>query len=133
MNEKEILIIAQNKSLEDLNGEEWRPVRQSLVYFVSNLGRVKSRNQHQMKILAQQQNNYGYWRACLSLEKNNPKYYLVSRLVAEAFSPDDEAELKEVHHRIDKNCNSADSLIFLTKEEHNEEHKKQTKEHKNNE
>jgi len=44
-------IFATIKTLENLEGEEWRPIQGNLYYFVSNLGRVKSRNKHQMKIL----------------------------------------------------------------------------------
>jgi hypothetical protein len=44
-------IIAKIKTIQDLEGEEWRPIRDSNVYFVSNLGRVKSKNKHSMIIL----------------------------------------------------------------------------------
>lgn len=117
-------VFANNKSLEDLEGEVWKPIRNSKVYFISNYGRVKSKNHHQMMILEQQKNNKGYWRVSLSLEKGKAVYYLVSRLVAEAFSPDGDAENKEVHHTKGKDCNSADSLVYLTKEEHTQEHRR---------
>ena len=52
------------------------------------------------------------------------KYYLTSRLVAEAFIPEDAGDDQEVHHLLDKDCNTADSLVWLTKDEHNEEHEK---------
>ena len=116
------IIIALIKSIEDLDGEEWRPIRGSLVYFVSNRGRVKSRNKHQMKILTQRKNNKGYWRVRLSLQLNQPKEFLVSRLVAEAFTPDGNAEIKQVHHKNGKDNNSVECLSWLTKEEHDKEH-----------
>ena len=115
---------AKNKSLEDLEGEVWKPIRQSRVYFISNYGRVKSKNNHQMMILEQQKNNSGYWRVSLSLEKGKAVYYLVSRLVAEAFLPDGEAAKKQVHHTKGKDCNTADSLVFLTQDEHTQEHRR---------
>lgn len=117
-------IFALNKSLDDLEGEEWRAIRNSLVYYVSNYGRVKSRNKHQMKILSQKKNVSGYWRVCLSLEVGDAKYYLTSRIVAEAFYPDEASEDKQVHHLQGKDCNTSDSLIWLSKEEHTEEHEK---------
>ena len=80
-----VIIFAKIMTLDDLEGEEWRPVRNSKHYWVSSLGRVKSNNKHAMKILAQKKNRYGYWRVCLSLVVGDAKYYLVSRLVAEAF------------------------------------------------
>jgi len=46
------ILFAKIKTLNDLEGEEWRPIRNSKVYFVSNLGRVKSKNKHSMKILS---------------------------------------------------------------------------------
>ena len=115
-------IFALNKSLEDLDGEEWRNVRNNQFYYISNLGRAKSRNCHQMIILSQQKNNYGYWRVCMSLEKGKPRYYLVSRLVAEAFSDSEIQEHDEVHHTKSKDCNTADSLVCLSKEAHSQEH-----------
>ena len=115
---------AKNKSLEDLEGEEWKPIRQSKVYFISNLGRAKSKNRHQMKILEQQKNNSGYWRVSLSLELGKARYYLVSRLVAEAFLPDGKGRMKQVHHKKGKDCNTADSLAYLTQEEHTQEHRR---------
>ena len=39
-------VFANNKSLEDLEGEVWKPIRNSKVYFISNYGRVKSKNHH---------------------------------------------------------------------------------------
>ncbi len=115
-------IFARIKTLDDLEGEEWRNIRNNKFYSISNLGRVKSNNKHPMKILEQKKNCCGYWRVCLSLEKGIAKYYLTSRLVAEAFIPEDAADDKEVHHLLDKDCNTADSLAWLTKDAHNEEH-----------
>ena len=45
MNDKKT-IFAEIMTLENLEGEEWRPIRNSKVYFVSNYGRVKSKNKH---------------------------------------------------------------------------------------
>ena len=50
MNDNEI-IFAYIKTLDDLEGEEWRNVRNHKHYFISNLGRAKSNNKHSMKIL----------------------------------------------------------------------------------
>ncbi len=44
-------IFAKIKTLDDLEGEVWKPIRNSQHYFVSNLGRVKSNNKHSMKVL----------------------------------------------------------------------------------
>lgn len=118
------IIFAKIKTLDDLEGEEWKSIRGSKHYFVSNLGRVKSNNKHCMKILEQKKNDYGYWRVCLSLEVGNPRYYLTSRLVAEAFKPEDAGEDKEVHHLKGKDCNTSESLVWLSKEEHSEEHER---------
>ena len=123
MNDNEI-IFAKIKTLDDLEGEEWRNVRNHKHYFVSNYGRVKSDNKHPMKILEQKKNEYGYWRVCLSLELGDPRYYLTSRLVAEAFKPEEAGEEKQVHHLQGKDNNTAESLVWLTKEKHDEEHEK---------
>lgn len=123
MNDNKI-IFAEIKTLDNLEGEEWRPIRNSLVYFVSNYGRVKSKNKHQMKILSQKKNVSGYWRVCLSLEVRDARYYLTSRLVAEAFKPEEAGEEKQVHHMCGKDQNTAESLMWLSKEKHSEEHEK---------
>ena len=121
MNDRDI-IFAKIKTLDDIEGEEWRNVRNHKHYFISNLGRAKSNNKHPMKILEQKKNVSGYWRVCLSLQQGDPRYYLTSRLVAEAFKPEEASEDKEVHHLRGKDCNTADSLVWLSKEEHDEAH-----------
>lgn len=118
------IVFAKIKTLEDLEGEIWRPIRNSNHYFISNLGRVKSNNKHPMKILEQKKNQCGYWRVCLSLVLGEARYYLVSRIVCETFNPEEADENKEVHHLNGKDDNRAESLVWLSKKEHTQEHER---------
>lgn len=84
----------KNTSLEDLPGEEWRPIKNyEGLYEVSSLGRVKSlnkklgsRNRKNQIILKQNLDTYGYPQILLSKNGivNSAK---VHRLVADAFIP----------------------------------------------
>lgn len=89
--------------IEDLQGEVWAYIGGKSRYQVSNKGRVKSLLGRKAIILKQQLNQYGYLRVCLSQERGKPKYYLVSRLVAQEFVFNDDVETKTTVHHIDGN------------------------------
>ena len=103
--------------------EEWRDIEgYEGLYRVSNLGRVKSlRDNHgnyREKILSLKPNKQGYVE--IVLYKNKEKeYFLVHRLVAEAFIPNPN-NLPEVNHKIDdfehRSDNRVENLEWCTRD-----------------
>lgn len=95
----------QNKSLTDIPGEVWKPVKDyEGIYMASNMGRIKSLARTApvlgggvrtvyAKILTRQPNVRGYIRIELSKVVNGKqqrKIYSVHRLIAETFIPNPE-------------------------------------------
>ena len=97
--------------------EEWRPlVGYEGYYMVSNLGNVKSLNYRgtgKEKILKPQKTGDSYLQVHLYLDGKG-KFYLVHRLVAQAFLPNPD-NLPEVNHK-DENPknNNVDNLEWCT-------------------
>ena len=112
-------------NIDQLPQEEWRPIRGKFQrYWASNKGRVCSLVRNTPRILKQQENNSGYYRVCLSLEVGKAKYYLVHRIVAEAFLYNDNPEEKTtVHHQNErKDDNTTDNLCYLSLGDNIREH-----------
>ena len=120
------MTVYSNRDINDLEGEVWKPIRDSKSYYISNKGRVKSLTRKKPLILIQQTNSKGYYRVCLSLTKGKPKYYLVSRLVAEAFIINDNPTSKKTVHHIDehKENNTVENLQWLSLSDNIKEHYK---------
>ena len=98
--------------IPDLPNEEWRPIAgYNGKYLVSNMGRVKSLKRSTARLLTAFQNNKGYYRVCLCRDGKG-RHFLVSRLVAAAFCPNDDPESKTTidHINGDKTNNAASNL-----------------------
>lgn len=106
--------------------EFWRPVsRYENLYEVSNIGNVRSVNrtifqqgrmqQYKGRNIAQWIGIHGYY--CVKLSKNNKKkIFLVHRLVAEAFIPNDN-NLPIINHKDENRLNNkVDNLEWCTAE-----------------
>ena len=101
--------------------EIWKPIKNfEGMYEVSNLGRVKSlprlkinnrgKQLTKERIMKPHDFNAGYYKVPLTDKKHNKKYYLVHRLVAQAFIPNLD-NLPQVNHIDgDKSNNCVDNL-----------------------
>lgn len=114
--------------IPDLEGEVWKPIGGTKgLYYVSNMGRIKSLQRNVPHLLKPQKNYKGYERVELSVKGQVRRTELVSRLVAYAFLPPPPyktmCEQFEVHH-IDHNKqnNRADNLVWLARSEHKKMH-----------
>lgn len=114
-------------SLEDFEGEEWRNIKgYGDVYLVSNYGRVKTISkkrvsgkgflkEYKEKIL-KYGNRGGYLGITLCFE-GKAKILLVSRLVAEAFIPNDENKPEIDHINTIRHDNRVCNLRWVTRKE----------------
>lgn len=99
-----------------LPNEEWRPVAgYGGKYLVSNMGRIKSLKHASARLLTAFANNKGYYRVCLCKDGVG-RHFLVSRLVAAAFCPNDDPTgyMTVDHIDGDKSNNCASNLRFLS-------------------
>ncbi len=105
--------------IPNLPGEDWRQIEgYDGKYLVSNMGRIKSLKVTNARILKTFVNNKGYERVCLC-RFGQPQYFLVSRIVAEAFCPNDDPEENDTVDHIDGNTlnNCASNLRWLSQAE----------------
>ena len=87
--------------IPNLPDEEWRPIEgYNGKYLVSNMGRVKSLKHAEARLLTAFPNNKGYYRVCLC-QYGEGRHFLVSRLVAAAFCPNDDPQTKTTIDHID--------------------------------
>lgn len=109
--------------IKDLRGEIWKEVENTDgLYFVSNMGRVKSYNGYNAMILKPTKTKNGYYR--LDIVQNKQRVSkLVHRLVAFAFLPKPNNDGMELHHKdFNKENNTLYNLVWLPKEEHIKKH-----------
>ena len=107
-------------SVENLDGEVWRPITDYEDYQISNFGRVKSFKQDKIIIRKPKLNVQGYLRVDLC-KGGKQKWFSVHRLVAEAFIPNPEGK-PEVNHRFgNKIDNRVSELEWMTGRE-NKQH-----------
>lgn len=114
--------------------EEWRPIEgYDRKYYISSFGRVKSLKR-QPRILKTFVNNKGYRRVCLSKD-GHARYYLVSRLVAQAFCENDNPKEKTTVDHIDTNKlnDHADNLRWLSPKENTQIYYREQRKEKKNE
>lgn len=121
--------------IKDLPNEEWREIAgYDGKYFVSNMGRVKSLQFKNEKLLTAFVNNKGYARLCLS-KNGKAKHFLVSRLVAQAFCPNPDPESCTTVDHIDSNHlnNCASNLRWMSqRDNYNAYSEKVKKEYEHN-
>ena len=102
--------------IKDLPGEEWRAIAgYGGKYLCSSLGRIKSLKHTDARILKTFINNKGYERVCLC-RFGQPRYWLVSRLVAQTFCPNPDPETCTTVDHIDGDTfnNRADNLRWMS-------------------
>ena len=100
-------------SKTELAQERWKPIfGYDGMYEVSSLGRVRSLKFGKVRVMRFGKNHKGYLQICLYKE-NKVKRFLVHRLVAQAFIPNDNIFNTEVNH-IDecKQNNKVDNLEY---------------------
>ena len=96
------------------------------------MGRIKSLKHRKPKLLTAFVNNKGYARVALCKD-GQPKYLLVSRLVADAFCENPEPENAKTVDHIDgdKLNNRADNLRWLSFADNMREYSKRKRDEKN--
>lgn len=87
-----------NYTADEISTEQWRDIDgYDDVYQVSDLGRVRSRKSGEWKVMVLCKSNDGY--LCVNLYKDKKlKRFLVHRLVAQAFIPNDDGSKNQVNH-----------------------------------
>jgi len=108
--------------------EIWKPIPLSDGYEVSNKGRVKSPSiiTRQNKVLPSRilscnnLNSYGYPRCTLRMTDGTRKEFLIHRLVALAFIPNEDKTKTDINHKDENKLNNdASNLEWCTKGENN--------------
>lgn len=102
----------QRVHTEEIEPEEWVPIRYARDYFISNWGRVYSYRSD--KYLKPRPSPWGYAQVCLSMNGERVWAY-VHRLVAEHFIPGEDEGLEVNHIDGDKLYNNEINLEWVTK------------------
>lgn len=116
-------------NIVNLENEVWKEIEGTdSLYYISNLGRVKSYANYEAKILKPTRNKTGYERIDIVQEKQRATK-LVHRLVAAAFLMPPTSIDMQIHHKDFNNTNNkADNLQWLTPKQHKDIHNKHRKE-----
>lgn len=87
-----------NYTADEISTEQWRDIDgYDGVYQVSDLGRVRSKKYGRWKVLRPIKNTWNYLRVALCKD-GKVKKFLVHRLVAQAFIPNDDESKNQVNH-----------------------------------
>ena len=99
----------------ELENEVWRDVDgYDGMYQVSDLGRVRSLKYGKVRVLKPQKDNGGYLFVNLYRDRKM-KHFLVHRLVAQAFIPNDDDSKTQINHRNEvKSENRVSNLEWCT-------------------
>ena len=99
----------------ELANEQWRDIEgYDGMYQVSDLGRVRSRYSGEWKVMSASKNNSGYLMLQLSKD-GKKKHFLVHRLVAQAFIPNDDETKTQINHRNEcKSDNRVSNIEWCT-------------------
>ena len=97
------------KPYEEIEGEEWRDIKDMEDYQVSNKGRVKNKHNN---FLMKESDHFGYTRVGIGLNK-----YYVHRLVAIAFIPNPENKPSVDHINHNAKDNILENLRWATSKE----------------
>ena len=110
--------------IQNLNNEIWKEIEDTNgLYYVSNMGRVKSLQGYNAILLKKYTNQSDYDRVEI-VYSNQRRSVLVHRLVAQAFLPIPKKLDMQLHHKdFNKHNNRADNLIWLSQIEHSQVHK----------
>ena len=99
-----------------MNDEIWKAIKgYEGLYEISNLGRVRSLYK-KGKILSTETDKKGYLKLKLSKNRNR-QFYLISRLVAEAFIPNPDNKPEVDHINTNPSDNRAENLRWVTHKE----------------
>lgn len=111
-------------NIQDIQGEQWKEIENSGGnYFISNMGRIKSYKGYNAKILSLATDR-GYKRVNMDFGTGKTNYS-VHKLVGQYFLPLPTKAFCEIHHKDFNSLNNkADNLVWVTKEEHKEIHRK---------
>lgn len=104
----------------ELKNEQWRDIfGYEGMYQVSDLGRVRSKHSGEWKVLRGRKDRGGY--LLVSLYKGGKiKHFLIHRLVAQAFIPNDNILNNEINHRNeDKSDNKVSNLEWCDRRYNN--------------
>ncbi len=114
--------------IEDLDGEEWKPIDRRGKYYISNRGRVKSFQGKRTRLLKPYSNQRGYLR--VDIRDGHRRTYLVHQLVALSFIPNDNPIEKDTvdHIDMDKTNNCVENLRWLSRADNVRAYQKQRKE-----
>lgn len=122
--------------IQDLQNEQWKLIKGTNEYYVSNKGRIKSYKGYEAIILQSWLNKEtnGYLVVKMNINGVTKNYY-IHRLVAEAFLDKPkgyEDKQLDVHHKAissQKNRfnNNSDNLVWLTKQQHRAIHEQYNK------
>lgn len=119
-------------NIKDLDNEIWQEIENTNgVYYVSNLGRVKSYAAKEAKILRATISEKGYYRLDIIQEGQRATKF-VHRLVAAAFLLPPKSIDMQLHHKdFNKDNNAAANLEWLTVQQHTKKHIEQREKIKN--
>ena len=112
-----------------IDGEKWKEIENTKgMYFVSNMGRIKSYKGYKAIILKPTKTKGGYYRVDIVQDGERVSRF-VHRLVASSFLPLPKYIDMQLHHiDYDKSNNKSSNLEWLTIVEHKKKHQERRKE-----